>query len=378
MGGTEPVVIAGAGIGGLALGAALARAGVPFEIFERAEELREVGAGLAVQTGPMLALRRLGLDVEVASVGHEIRTAVMRTAGGTVLGRTSLEGLAAPMVALHRARLQGVLRAHVPDARVHTGRAVAGCEQDDRGVRVTLADGSSVTGALLVGADGLRSVVRVAVAGETPLRYAGYTSWRGVATRDDLGPLHEACEILGRGLRFGVVPIGEGQTYWFAVANSPEGGRDEGDVRAALLDRFSPMGEPAASLIAATPPERILRTEIHDRAPVASWSRGRFVLLGDAAHPTTPNLGQGGGMAIEDAVVLAHHLARAPYADAIATYERLRVRPTARVVLASRRLGRIVQAEGAFAAWARNASMRATPPALIRRQLRAAARFAVE
>jgi 2-polyprenyl-6-methoxyphenol hydroxylase-like FAD-dependent oxidoreductase len=378
MGVAEPVVIAGAGIGGLALGAALAREGLPFEIFERAPALREVGAGLLVQAGPMLALRQLGLDAEVSRVGHEIRAGVVRTAGGALLGRTSLEGLAAPTVALHRARLQAVLRAHVPDERVHTGRAVTGCEQDDGGVRVTLDDGASVTGALLVGADGLRSIVRPAVAGETPLRYAGYTSWRGVAPRDDLAPAQELCEVLGRGLRFGVVPIGGGETYWFAVANAPEGGRDEGDVRAGLLDRFAPLGEPAASLIAGTPPARILRTDIHDRAPVASWSRGRVVLLGDAAHPTTPNLGQGGGMAIEDAVVLAHHLARAPHGEAIAAYERLRVRPTARVVVASRRLGRIAQAEGAVVSWVRDLAMRATPAALMRRQLEAAARFAIE
>ena len=369
------VLIAGAGIGGLALGAALARAGVPFEIFERAPALGEAGAGIAVQTGAMLALGRIGLDGPVARAGHELLCATVRAASGRVLARTSLEGLGAPTIALHRARLQSVLRGALPERRLRTAKEVTGCAQDERGVRVSFSDGSSAAGALLVGADGLRSVVRAAAVGETPLRYAGYTSWRGLAARDDLAPPHEACEILGRGLRFGVVPIGGGQTYWFAVANAPEGGRDDGDVRAALGARFATFADPVGALIAATPPEHILRTDIHDRAPVASWSKGRIVLLGDAAHPTTPNLGQGGGMAIEDAVVLAHHLGHVPSAEAVTAYERLRVRPTARIVEASRRLGRVAQADGAVVTRLRDLLVRAMPTRLLRRQLESASRF---
>jgi 2-polyprenyl-6-methoxyphenol hydroxylase-like FAD-dependent oxidoreductase len=373
------VLIAGAGIGGLALGGALARAGLAFELFERAPALAEVGAGLLVQASPLLALRHLGLDGEVAGAGHEIRRGVARAASGAPLAATSFEGLGAPTIALHRADLQAVLRAAVPAERLHLGREVVACAEEPGGVRVTFADGSGASGALLVGADGLRSVVRRAVVGEAPPRYAGYTSWRGVAPRDDLAPAHELAEILGRGLRFGVVPLGHGETYWFAVANAPAGERDgDGDVRAALRARFAPLGAPAAALVGATPAARIVRTDIHDRAPVASWSRGRFVLLGDAAHPTTPNLGQGGGMAIEDAVVLAHQLARRPWAEAFAAYERARVRRTSRIVVASWRLGRLAQASGPLAAWLRDLSMRATPAFLVRRQLRAAARFSLD
>ena len=110
-------------------------------------------------------------------------------------------------------------------------------------------------------------------------------------------------ESWGRGERFGIVVIGFGEIYWFAVADAAPGGVDR-DVRSELLARFGDLHEPIAAIISATPPERILRTDISDRDPIERWHEGPVVLLGDAAHPMTPNLGQGAGQAIEDAIAL--------------------------------------------------------------------------
>ena len=146
-----------------------------------------------------------------------------------------------------------------------------------------------------------------------------------------------------------------------------------------LLQRFASFGEPARVLLEATPPENILRTDINDRKPVPSWTQGRVTLLGDAAHPTTPNLGQGGCMAIEDAVVLGHCLGKhAAFADAFAAYEQRRVEHTSKIVNASFQLGRVAQLEGAFTTWLRDLAMRATPEKQIRKKLRENAQFSLD
>ncbi|HET7545999.1 MAG TPA: FAD-dependent monooxygenase [Polyangiaceae bacterium] len=371
------VLIAGAGIGGLSLGCALQHAGIAFEIFERAPSLGTVGAGIVIQTAAMLALRHLGLDEAVARAGHETKRGTGKNAAGVVLHSTRLDEFGAPSIAIHRARLQATLLGALPSARVHAGREVVGYEQDEHGVQALFSDGSRASGQLLIGADGLHSATRRQLLGDTPLRYSGYTSWRGVAPMAPSTPAHEVFEIWGRGLRFGIVPIADAETYWFAVANAAEGGT-EAD-RAMLVQRFASFGEPARALLEATPPERIVRTDIKDRKPVSSWTQGRVSLLGDAAHPTTPNLGQGGCMAIEDAVVLAHCLGKhTAYADAFAAYERKRVEHTTKIVNASFQFGRIAQLEGGFTTWLRDLALRATPDAQIRARLRDNAQFSLD
>src|SRR6478736_4729005 len=371
------VLIAGAGIGGLALGCALQQAGIPFEIFERAPALGAAGAGIVMQTAAMFALQRIGLDAAVARAGHELKRGTGRNAAGLVLHSTRLDEFGAPSIAIHRARLQATLLAAVDETRIHTGRELVSYEQDEYAVRAHFSDGSQASGALLIGADGLHSATRRQLLGDTPLRYAGYTSFRGVAPVGGLSPAHEAIEIWGRGLRFGIVPIADGETYWFAVANGPAGEKDAD--RAMLIERFASFGETVHAMLELTPEERVFRTDIHDRKPVSTWSSGRVSLLGDAAHPTTPNLGQGGCMAIEDAVVLAHHLVKqSSLADALKAYERKRVRHTTKIVYASWQFGRIAQLEGSFSTWLRDVALRATPASQVRARLRENAQFSVD
>jgi 2-polyprenyl-6-methoxyphenol hydroxylase-like FAD-dependent oxidoreductase len=371
------VLIAGAGIGGLALGCALQRAGIAFEIFERAPRLGEAGAGIVMQTAAMLALRQIGLDAAVARAGHELTRGTGKNAAGAVLHSARLDEFGAPSIAIHRSRLQATLLGAVDSARVHTGSELLRYEQDDAAVHAFFADGSRASGALLIGADGLHSATRRQLLGDTPLRYAGYTSFRGVAPVADATLAHEAIEIWGRGLRFGIVPIADDEIYWFAVANAPAGELDVS--RASLIERFAHFGEPVRRLLEATPAERILRTDIQDRKPVSSWSKGRVCLLGDAAHPTTPNLGQGGCMAVEDAVVLAHFLSKyTKLADAISAYERKRVEHTSKIVAASWQFGRVAQLENKFLTWLRDLALRATPQAQIRARLRENARFSLD
>jgi 2-polyprenyl-6-methoxyphenol hydroxylase-like FAD-dependent oxidoreductase len=282
------------------------------------------------------------------------------------------------VVAIHRAKLHEIFAGALERTRVSLGKQCVGFEDDGAGVTARFADGSSERGTLLVGADGIHSAVRRTLFGDEPLRYAGYTSWRGMAPSTPGAESGRVAEIWGRGLRFGFAAVGPSDTYWFAVANAPEGGRDD-DARKAVLDRFRDFCDPVPALVEATPKERVFRTDIHDRPPIASWSRGRVTLLGDAAHPTTPNLGQGGCMAIEDAVTFAHCLTtNESHQAAFETYERLRVARTSRIVEASWKFGRIAQLEGAVSTALRNFMMRLTPASVVRKQLLEAAQFRLE
>jgi 2-polyprenyl-6-methoxyphenol hydroxylase-like FAD-dependent oxidoreductase len=375
------VLIAGAGIGGLALGCALQRAGIEFEIFERASTLSDsrAGMGILVQAGAMQALRHIGLDAQVANRGHDLQRGIGMNVAGTVLSTAQLDELPAPTVAVHRGALQSTFLQTLEERRIHTGKAIAGFEQDQTGVRLRFEDGThSSAGALLIGADGLRSAVRRQLLADGAPRYAGYTSWRGIAPLAGLTPAREILEIWGRGLRFGIVPLGPDETYWFAVANAPAGEVDV-DSRAVVLKRFAHFSDPVLALVRATPADRILRTDIQDRKPVRSWSTGRVALLGDAAHPTTPNLGQGGGMAIEDAVVLAHCLSSSGgLAAALLAYQAKRVKRTTAIVNASWQFGRLAQLEGGVSCWVRDLALRATPGSVIQRRLRENAHFSLE
>jgi 2-polyprenyl-6-methoxyphenol hydroxylase-like FAD-dependent oxidoreductase len=209
-------------------------------------------------------------------------------------------------------------------------------------------------------------------------RYAGYVSWRGVTPAGSVPAPAGMSEAVGRGKRFGLAPAGSDQLYWFAVANTPAGGRD-GDAHRELLERFGSWHAPIPAVIAATPADHIVRTDIVDRPPVTRWHAGRAVLLGDAAHPMTPNLAQGACQAIEDAAALADALAAvtgprgtqdAAIEAALQRYESQRVARANALVVASRRFGSIGQWEHPVAATVRDWVLRLTPPSFQLRQMR--------
>jgi 2-polyprenyl-6-methoxyphenol hydroxylase-like FAD-dependent oxidoreductase len=368
------IVIAGAGIGGLTLGCALARAGLPFVIFERAEELRAAGAGIALSQNAFAALAHLGLEQTARAAGQEMREAAICDHHGRVLMSSQVghpgrppgkpaddKVVEAGTVAMARADLQAVLLTAL-EGEVELGRAVRGYRARPGGVVVELEDGAEVKADLLVGADGLHSAVRHVMRGREPLRYAGYTSWRALVEDVDLPREDRFTESWGPGQRFGIAPIGNRRVYWFAVADAPAGERDEGDPRAGLLDRFAGWHAPIAEMIEAAEPDRILRTDIYDRPPIDRWIEGYVTLLGDAAHPMTPNLGQGGCQAIEDAVVLASALARfGDVQPALLHYQKRRLARANSFVVRSWRFGQIAHLRTPTMRWLRDRALRAIP-----------------
>jgi 2-polyprenyl-6-methoxyphenol hydroxylase-like FAD-dependent oxidoreductase len=192
-----------------------------------------------------------------------------------------------------------------------------------------------------VGADGISSVIRDGLHGAEAPRYAGYTAWRGICENKDLLPQRSALLVMGSGSQFGAVPCDPGRLYWFMTKNAPRGTtQSKAEVVALCRDWASPVPE----VVAGTPEHAILQNDIIDRPPLQWWGRGTVTLLGDAAHPTTPNLGQGACQALEDAVVLADCLSETrPIEAALRKYEKMRLSRTAEVVRNSWKTGKVMQ-----------------------------------
>jgi 2-polyprenyl-6-methoxyphenol hydroxylase-like FAD-dependent oxidoreductase len=204
------------------------------------------------------------------------------------------------------------------------------------------ADGTSARGACLIGADGIHSAVRAQVLGPEPPRYAGYTCCRGiVAYQSGWFPPGWFVQGLGDGARYGLTHTGRDRVYWWATFNAPEGSTDApGGRKRELLDRYAGWAPPIGAVLAATDEAAILRNDIVDRPSVAPWGVGPVTLLGDAAHPMTPNMAQGACQAVEDAIVLANCLAAAGAAEpALRAYEARRQERTALVVAQSWLIG---------------------------------------
>ena len=269
------VIVIGAGIGGLSAAIALRKAGVENVVFERARELKEIGAGLSLMSNATKALNGLGLTEALRGIGVPIGVAEIRTWRGEVLSRIPTwqlsEKVGAQSVAVHRADLQGALLRELGDEAVRLDAACVSFEQDGGSVRAFFADGTEERADLLVGADGLRSTIRQGLLGDGAPRFAGYTTWRAVVVpEDELVPAGEAWEVWGRGVRFVCAQVGRGRVYW-AVSKSAQEGEHDVPTRAvkdALLGLCAGCCEPLESSIAATEKAAILQTDIYDRDPI--------------------------------------------------------------------------------------------------------------
>ncbi|MDD5303103.1 MAG: FAD-dependent monooxygenase [Elusimicrobia bacterium] len=352
------VAVIGGGIAGLSAAIALGRVGADVEIFERSSSIREIGAGLSLWPNATYALRELGLLEACTRSASRVQRISLRDPGGREWASVGIYGQATPALCLDRPALLSVLLAAVDPKRIHVGQECEGLgleSEDGRKPRVNFKDGWTLEFDAVIGADGLGSVVRRFVTGrvERPV-YRGYQIWRGVA---EVLPSFYAegniTEAWGKGERFGIMPIGNGKVCWYATRNQPDTAPPPS--KAEILEHFRGWHPPIAEVIAATPEDSIVRTPALDRPTTGSWARGRVVLIGDAAHPMTPNLGQGTCQALEDAVVLSRLLVHpASIEAAFRRFEKLRRARAAAIVLGARWIGRFAQSEGRAARLARS------------------------
>jgi 2-polyprenyl-6-methoxyphenol hydroxylase-like FAD-dependent oxidoreductase len=366
------IVIVGGGIGGLCAALALRREGFEPEVFEQAPALLEVGAAIAVWPNAMRVLQRLGAGETVRARGGLLEDARWLDHGGRLYKQFALPCGDMTGVALHRADLQGALLRALPPESVHLGKTFESFEPVGDEVRLKFTGGETDVCDVLVCADGLHSRARAQLLGDGMPVYRGYTVWRGIARLEHpaLAP-RTASEIYGSGQRFGIGAVGMGRTGWWATANEPESAAElPAEHQKKLLRLFGAWPSPVTELIEATPSETILRNSTYDRPPAECWGVGRVTLLGDAAHPMTPNFGQGGCMAIEDAAVLARSLAK--YADvssALRAYESHRRARASRVVGYSLRYGAIGQWRSPATVRLRAALLSSIPESLLRKLL---------
>ena len=373
-------VVIGAGLAGLATAHGLQAAGVEVSVVERSAPARSQGSGLSLFANGLTALRTVGLGAHIAALtgGHGPTSGGQRTPDGA--WQYQLPGEATRSVrVVHRAELHAVLMGAL---QPHTVRFETSARVLDPGTgQVQLDDGAhtlvDVHADVVVCADGIRSQARAAIGLDPGLRYAGYGAWRGVTPGPILGV--EPCETWGRGLRFGLIPLPDNRIYWFAVRSGALTQRDKHLDQVRQL--FGGWHDPIPQVLDATPAGTVSWSPIDELArPLPTFVVGRCVLVGDAAHAMTPNLGQGGNQGLEDAATLTRLLGRfrasstpepAQVRAALARYDDLRRPRTQRIALLSRWMGEVAQAQGPVISRVRDALIRVTPSRMAARSIEA-------
>ncbi|MBO0678172.1 FAD-dependent monooxygenase [Mycolicibacterium sp. S2-37] len=347
---TQDFLIVGAGIAGLATAAALQRGGHAVRVIEEKTDT-SAGAGISIWPNALAALDDIGLGDAVRGSGGRVSAGAVRWHDGSWLRRPSAHrmerALGEPLVVTRRADLTRILSDALVDGTVQTGVSVTGIQTVGAGVRVGLSDGTAREVTAVVGADGVGSLVARHLNGPLPRRYAGYTAWRGIAEY----PLASefAGQTLAAGTEVGHVPLGPDHTYWFATERAPQGASTPQGELVYLQRKYAGWAEPIPALLAATDPSAVLRNDLYDRSQAEVWSRGPVTLVGDAAHPMRPHLGQGGCQGIEDAAVLTRFVADAPdIATAFAGYAAFRRKRVRALVRESELIGRVVNLRPAF------------------------------
>ncbi len=372
-------IIIGAGIGGLTTAIAFKKADIDYQIMEAAPELQPVGAGIIMASNAMQIFQRLGIEKKIREAGVEVESAFGVDQSFKVIFGLDVKNKVTPIYgigsfAFHRGRLQQVLLSEIDSHKLSLNKRLISVEQKKNNVLLLFEDGTSTEADFVIGADGIKSTVRKSIYGEVSYRYAHQTCWRGMATYTLPSEMKaNSYEMWGnqKGLRFGFVPTGKNEVYFFTTYYTAKNGKDEPDkVKKKLVNLYSAFGEIPIQLIQVTPEEKIIRSDITDFVPIDRWFKERVALIGDAAHATTPNLGQGGCQAVEDAFVIARCLKEESSIQlAFAKYQSVRFKKASHVVNLSWKFSELTNIGNPVFRWLRNSVMRMMPESMAIREL---------
>lgn len=369
--------IIGAGIGGLTTAIALRQQGIEAKVYEAAPEIKPIGAGIVMATNAMLVFQRLGIAEKVQQAGCIIKEGLVCNQHWKPIQKMDVDYISQRYgigsYAFHRAALHQVLLNKLPAGTVQLNYKLVSLEQRADKVHLKFENQNEAEADVVIGADGIKSIVRESIFGKSAYRYSGQTCWRSIVEMNvPLKFKNSTYELWGSraGLRFGLVAVGENKIYFFATLKSEAGSVDRIDtLKHDLISKFGEFGTDIVSVLEKTDPLKIIRTDIYDLAPIGNWYQRRIALLGDAAHATTPNLGQGGCQAVEDAYVMAKELSKnKDLSIAFRAYQDIRFAKANYVVKTSWQLGQVTNTPKALIGL-RNFTLRLTPPSLGRKTM---------
>lgn len=365
------ITMIGAGIGGLTTAIALQQKGISSTIFEQAPTIQPIGAGIILANNAMQVYEKLGLKEKMKAAGNPISFVNIRTADLKLISSMDLryfeKKYGVQNIAIHRGKLQEILLQQLDKNSVKLGYALSNIQQDKSSYELQFKNGETAQTEYLIAADGLNSVVRKTLFPASDIRHTQQICWRGLT--DFQLPKkyqHELNETWGKGDRFGFVQIAPQKVYWYALktikAQAPPFRLED------IADYFKGYHELVSQLIKATPNTYIHTAEISDLSPIKKWHQDKVCLMGDAAHATTPNMGQGACQAIEDAYVLAACMNKYEWTQAFAEFQKRRISKAQQVVNNSWTLGKVAHWENSLAVSLRNTMMRWTPQSVSRKQ----------
>lgn len=365
------IAIIGGGIGGLAAAVGLHEIGIKAHVYEQTSSFKPLGAGIGIGSNVMLALNKLGVSEEVLKLGMTLKEQrflnedfkVMNTIEFTLLKKRFGE----ETITIQRADLHKALYTAISPAYFHFNKKVEHFEQTNQNVRLIFTDGTKDVVDYVIAADGIHSVFRQTLIPSSTPRYAGYTCWRGITKNQGDVPLHLSSEVWSKQGRFGFAPLHDGDVYWFACVNAE---KDDSYYRSlnksGVAEQFAHLSPTVERLINETYDAYFLHHDIYDIKPLKTFVYDRICLLGDAAHATTPNMGQGAGQSIEDAYILMNTLkSESTVADAFRKYDKKRVNKTKKVIELSRQIGWAAQWDTPFLIAFRNTVFPFVPKSLL-------------
>lgn len=363
------IAIIGGGIGGLTTALALKKANIPFTLYEATPEIKPVGAGIVMASNALQVFRCLGIHEEIYKKGNRIDAMTISKADFSPLSKISLASFKKKYGlqnhAIHRSDLHNILADAVGHEHIVLGKRLKTIEKEERRYKLTFECGTTIDSKHVIGADGIRSQVRQQLFSENTYRDSGQVCYRGVLKYKLPEEFrHEALEAWERGKRFGFTQISDGVVYWYLVLDKSLYYKSLQPCNVEGL--FHPL---AVDMISKTAKDNIFFSKISDLKPIYTWSKEGVCLIGDAAHATTPNIGQGACQAVEDAYILGELLKKYPVDEAFAKYPEIRRKKAHDVVNTSWKIGKISHASNPVMAWLRDFIFRITPQSINLKQM---------